>query len=207
AARARLIVGPTQHCGIRAGPVAVAWPRGAAHPTLLAQGSGEEIVTLESPRHAAAPTKLHRIPGRGQSTQWPEARGPVIADLFGDGHRQLLFATASPNGAARFVAADLRGREVWHHDFPDIPGGPPIWNVGGIVLWQVGHFTADKPVRPSRLRRQDVLVTVRRSMMHSEETCLLSGKDGSELWRRDRQVSHRGVGGAPFALADFNGDG
>jgi len=44
-------------------------------------------------------------------------------------------------------------------------------------------------------------------MMHSEETVLLSGKDGKELWRRDREISGRGVGGTPFAIADYDGDG
>jgi len=56
----------------------------------------------------------------------------------------------------------------------------------------------------------DVLVTVRRSMMHSEETALLSGKNGREIWRQRRQANetqNRGVGGTPFALADFDGDG
>jgi hypothetical protein len=97
------------------------------------------------------------------------------------------------------VAWDLCGREVWHHDFLNIPGGPMIWNVGATVHWQVGHFTAR--------RGQDVLVTNRRSMIHSEETLLLSGDDGRELWRRDRQISQRGVGGTPFAIADYDGDG
>src|SRR5206468_3507367 len=105
---------------------------------LVVQGAGEEIVTCESPPHAASPAKLQRIRGRGQSAQWPEARGPVIADLLGDGQRQILFATATPTGSARFVASDLRGLELWHHDFPGILGEPPVWNVGGIILWQVG---------------------------------------------------------------------
>lgn len=97
------------------------------------------------------------------------------------------------------TAQNINGREIWHHDFEDIPGTPPIWNTGGILLWQTGHFTARG--------RQDVLVTIRRSMMHSEETALLSGQDGREIWRRARQISQRGVGGTPFAVADFDGDG
>jgi hypothetical protein len=193
---AHLIIGDTKLTGISPGPVAVAWPRGSTQPTILVQGAGEEIVTFEPP---AKPSRIpRRIFGRGQSTQWPETRGPVIADLPGNGSRQILAATAAPNGSARLVASDIRGHESWHHDFPDIPGGLPIWNTGGLILWQAGHFTDHG--------RQDVLVTVRRSMMHSEETYLLSGKDGRKLWHRDRQISQRGVGGAPFAIADFNGD-
>ena len=97
------------------------------------------------------------------------------------------------------MVTSLSNHEIWHHDFPTIPGTPPIWNTGGLVMWQAGHFT-DR-------RRQDVLVTVRRSMMHSEETLLLSGRDGKELWRRVRQINNRGVGGTPFAIADYDGDG
>lgn len=203
---ARLIPGDTKRAGIGPGTVAAVWPRGARRPFLAVQGSGEEIAVFEPPQDAASAPKIRRIDGRGQSTQWPEARGPVIADLFGDGRRQLLYATAAPNGSARFIAADLRGRALWHHDFPEIPGSAPVWNTGGIVLWQAGHFTPNGRTG-QRGSGQDVLVTVRRSMMHSEETCLLAGQDGRQLWRRDRQVSQRGVGGAPFAIADFNGDG
>jgi outer membrane protein assembly factor BamB len=180
------------------GPVSVAWPDGAKVPTILVQGQGQEVVALHPPS-TNAPAKLTRLHGRGQSVNWPEARGPVIADLAGDGRRQLLLAAASPNGCARFEAKDLSGRSLWHHDFPNIPGTAPVWNTGGIILWQAGHFR-DR-------RRQDVLVTIRRSMMHSEETALLSGKDGRELWRRNRQISQRGVGGTPFAIADYDGDG
>ena len=180
------------------GPVAVAWPDGAKEPTILVQGQGEEIVAFHSPS-TNVPTKLTRFRGRGQSVNWPEARGPVVADLAGDGRRQLLLAAASPDGCARFQANELSGRALWHHDFSDIPGTAPVWNTGGIILWQTGHFTDQ--------RRQDVLVTIRRSMMHSEETALLSGKDGRELWHRNRQISQRGVGGTPFAIADYDGDG
>ena len=66
----------------------------------------------------ASKAKLTRIAGRGQSTSWPEARGPVIADLAGDGRRQLLLATASPNGCARFEAQDLSGARALASRFP-----------------------------------------------------------------------------------------
>ena len=195
----RLIRGETQRLGINPGPVTVTWPVEAERAVLAVQGTGEELVLFESSQTNGEGHEVRRIQGRGQSVQWPEARGPVMADLLGNGRRQLLYATASPTGAACLVAMDWRGTECWRHDFPEIPGGAPVWNIGGLILWQAGHFTDP--------RRQDLLVTVRRSMMHSEETCLLSGSDGHELWRRVRQVSQRGVGGTPFAIADFDGDG
>ena len=181
------------------GPAAVAWPDGAKEPTIILQGHGEEVVAFHPPRGEGQPVALTRLAGRGQSTSWPETLGPVVADLAGDGRRVLVLASASPDGFARLQALDLSGRALWRHDFPNIPGTAPVWNTGGIILWQTGHFT-DR-------RREDVLVTIRRSMMHSEETALLSGRDGRELWHRARQISQRGVGGTPFALADYDGDG
>ena len=67
------------------------------------------------------------------------------------------------------------------------------------ILWQAGHFTSKD--------KMDVLLTVRRSIMHSEETALLSGEDGRQIWHRGRQIHNRGVGGTPFAIADCDGDG
>ena len=101
------------------------------------------------------------MPGRGQNTG-AGCYGPVIADLAGDGHRQVILATAAPSGCGRLRTIDLSGEEIWHHDFTTIPGVPPVWNEGGIILWRTGHFRSHT--------RQDVLVTTRRSMMHSDET-------------------------------------
>ncbi len=187
--------------GVAPAPPAVACAKGE-EPFLVVQGTGESLAVLHPPREGKPAEVLRRINGRGQSTTWPQAIGPVIADLHGDGGRQIVYAAAAPGGYARLVAEEWDGREVWHHDFEAIPGTPPVWNSGGIVLWQTAHFTSSET--------QDVLITIRRSMMHSEETALLSGADGRELWRRMRQnteMHSRGVGGTPFALADFDGDG
>ena len=189
----------SQPIGGSPGPVAVAHPIGEA-PVIIAQGTAEDIVAFSAPQPGRPARELWRIPGRGQYTNWPAPTlGPVVADLRGDGRRQCLYATEAPSGCARFVAMDVGGRELWHHDFPAIPGTPPVWNTGGIILWQTGRFTT--------ARGRDVAVTVRRSMMHSEETYVLAGKDGHEVWHRDREISNRGVGGTPFAIADFDGDG
>lgn len=193
-----------QHQAVALAPPAVAWPDGEKKALIAARGSGEEIVLLHPPVRGQTPEVARRVAGRAQDTSWNAmiSPGPVMADLAGDGRRALLYATDAPQGCASFVAEDaITGAPLWHHDFPDIPGGAPIWNVGGIVLWQAGHFTDST--------RMDVLVTVRRSMMHSEETALLSGRDGHECWRQKRQATamqNRGVGGTPFALIDFDGD-
>ncbi len=197
---ARVVATATRQVAGAAGVVAVAHDASLARPVIAVQGYGEEIVLLQAPAGDAPPRRLMAVAGRGQATDWPSATpGPVMADLAGDGRRQLIYAAAAPSGAARLVARQVTGEEVWHTDFPEIPGGLPHWNTGGLILWQVGHFTDRK--------RLDVALTLRRSMMHSEETALLSGVDGQVIWRRDRQISNRGVGGTPFAIADFDGDG
>jgi len=182
--------------GVRPGTAVVASE--ADGPTVIAQGGEDELAAFRPPRGDEPPHERWRLRGRGQGENWPNTLGPVVGELS-PGGRQLVYATAAPTGCARLAAAGLDGRKLWRHDFPDIPGTPPVWNTGGIILWQTGFFT--------NRQRQDVLVTVRRSMMHSEETYLLSGSDGKALWHRDRQLSNRGVGGTPFALADYDGDG
>jgi hypothetical protein len=156
-------------------------------------------VAFQAPSREAQATERWRLPGRAQSNSWPLTLGAVVADLRGDGGRQVLYATRAPSGCARLAAAELSGQPCWHHDFDRFPGDPPVWNMGGTTLWQAGHFTGGKG--------QDVLVTLRRSMMHSDETFLLSGSDGRQLWHRQREISSRGCGGQPFAVADYNGDG
>ena len=178
-------------------PVVAMSPDG---PVAIGPGADdlEQTVAFRPPRDGREPEELWRVPGRCMGDNWPNVYSPVAAALRGDGGRQVLYSTAAPIGCARLVAMELDGRTAWTHDFPAIPGTPPIWNTGGLIFWQVGHFT-DR-------QREDVLVTVRRSMMHSEEAYLLSGLDGRELWHRARQTSNRGVGGTPFAIADFDGD-
>lgn len=189
------------------GPVAVT-RRADERPLVVVQAAAEELALL-SVAGAGQPVEVRRFAGRATGDSWDHRLfGPVVANLNGDGGRQLLYATAAPGGCARLVCANLDGSPLWAHDFPEMPGSAPVWNTGGIIHWQTGHFT--HPVR------RDVVVTLRASLMHSEETRLLDGRDGHELWRRRRGVTHRiaegelisrAVGGAAFAIADLDGDG
>jgi outer membrane protein assembly factor BamB len=185
--------------GLEPSPVVVARGLGEERPTIIVQGAAGELVAFRAPSGGQPVAECWRMAGRGQSTNWPQSFGPVIADLAGEGRREVVCAAQAPSGCARVVATDLSGTPRWHHDFDRFSGDPPVWNTGGTVLWQAGHFT--DPIR------QDVLVTLRRSMMHSEETFLLSGSDGHEVWHRAREESNWGCGGQPFAVADFNRDG
>ena len=193
--------------GVTPGVATFAMPEDAECAYIAVQGSVEanhntgELLLLRQDNLESAPAEIRRIRGRSQASGWPQHFGPVFADLPGSGRRQLLYAATGPGGCARLVAEDVEGGTLWSHDFENIPGTPPVWNSGGLLLWQTAHTTDSD--------RHDVLVSIRRSMMHSEETVLLSGSDGRELWRCARQVSpmhSRGVGGTHFALADCDRD-
>ena len=195
------------------GQPAVAWEDGADRPTIIVRSSRDQQMAFHPPVDGQPATERWRMRGMGQSGPhhdlWP---GPVVADLRGDGHRQHVYATAGPGNCGRLVAADLAGHELWHQDFPHIMGTRVRETTDGmsdIMLWCVGHFT--DPLR------QDVLVTVRRSIHTSEESYLLSGLDGHIIWQRDKQVMPTsvlelsrviwGVGGNAFTIADYDGDG
>ncbi|MCX5635353.1 MAG: VCBS repeat-containing protein [Planctomycetota bacterium] len=162
----------------------------------------DEIVAFEIPRQKNKTASiLWRANGRNQTGSWPETLGATITDLDLNGKRQLIYAARDEkSGAAKLVAADLvTGRIIWQHVFTHIPGTPPVWNTGGITFWKTGNFT--------RKDRLDVLVSVRRNIMHSDETYLLSGRNGSMIWgKRTESLHGRGCGGAVFAVADFNND-
>ena len=178
----------------------VAWPDHAQAAHHYYPGARRRIGCISSAtlEEGGAPS-LRGFPDVARARVGQKPAGQSSRTWQATGKGRFWVATASPSGCARFQVTDLAWTPEWRHDFQNIPGTAPVWNTGGIILWQTGHFTD--------VRRQDVLVTIRRSMMHSEETALLSGKDGHELWRRNRQVSQRGVGGTPFAIADYDGDG
>jgi len=190
--------------GTEPGSVLVVRPQPGEAPLLVAQGCTDRVTVLRSAAPGSAPEEQGRIRGRGKVRAWAKGvpLGVEAADLAGDGTRRLLLASAAPQGCARLRSVRPDGREDWHHDIAHIPGGPTIWLDGGITAWQTGHFT-DRTAR-------DVLVTVRRAMHHSDETLLLSGRDGRRIWHRDQRILAHvtdGVGGTPFALLDADGDG
>ncbi|HTF16875.1 MAG TPA: VCBS repeat-containing protein, partial [Chryseolinea sp.] len=75
----------TRRIGLEPSPAAVAWPDGAAEPTIVVQSSIQEQITFHPPKGSEAVVKFNHIPGRAQGTWWPRTYGPVIADLAGDG--------------------------------------------------------------------------------------------------------------------------
>ena len=163
----------------------------------------EEIIAFEMPREKGKEAvELWRSKGRFQTTSWPMTLGGTISDLNLDGKREVIFAYADEKtGCGKITVADLAsGIVIWQQVFENIPGTAPVWNSGGVTLWKTGNFTSRN--------RQDVLVSVRRNIMGSDETYLLSGEDGKVLWHRvGEKLNGRGSGGAIFAVADYNKDG
>ncbi len=157
----------------------------------------------------AAPTVRWRRAAHGMFTGAGTLGGGVpwggllLTDLAGDGTLSTLAATRAPEGHARLVALAPDGRERWQRDFPAFPGAPPEWNIGGLTMWFAGRFRD--------ARRNDVLVSLRRSTMHSDESVLLDGRTGAEVWKRTEGVLagslRRGYGGAWTAVYDHDGNG
>jgi hypothetical protein len=143
------------------------------------------------------------------TTPAPQMLGLIAGDVDGDGFDEVLFVQETRKGHSRLVALGLDGDESWHYDFPDFGGRAPLWNECGTTIWAVGHFAAKE--------RFDVLVSNRRSIMHSDETVVLDAQQRQVIWQRDiLEVKSpwtdtpwphtRGYGGGPVAIADFDGD-
>lgn len=178
-------------------------------PTVIVQDACENLMAFQ-PLMANRPAKmLWRVPGRGIYTGSVHEGGGapyggvMLADLNGDGTLEIIAATSSPEGCARLIALAPDGSEIWHHDFDRFPGAPPNWNIGGLTMWFAGHFTDPK--------RDDVMVSLRRSTMHSDETFLLDGRTSEIIWHRTEgghsAGSLRACGGSWVAVYDHDGDG
>jgi hypothetical protein len=174
-----------------------------AKPTLIAQGSAETLVAFRLSDDGTTTERVWLSKGRVQSPRAQDAvmdGGVLLADLTGDGNLETIAATACPkSGCARLVALDAGGVQVWHRDFARFPGPMPPWNVGGLTYYFAGRFTS--------LDHCDVLVSLRRTSMHSDESFLLSGQTGNVIWQRDVGPCELGCGGGWTAIYDYDGDG
>lgn len=142
--------------------------------------------------------RLWASPGRSVAFGWPETLGVVAADLFGDGQKEVLVSTCDARGAPALVALGADGKEKYRHVFQRFNGSQTAWNVGGMLYWTVGHFLDPK--------QNSVLVTLRRSVMHTEETCLLDVRHNKEVWWQN-EIGKRGCGGGLMAAFDLRGTG
>ncbi len=156
-------------------------------------GSGE-VALVQPPRTSKeSPRILWHRPGRGQTDSaeggfW----GAEVADLFNDGKREVIVSSQATSGEALLLAYNINGKVCWRHAFPGFAGVPPDWNNGGMVQWMASSFTRDGA--------SEVFATLRRSVMHTDESVVVDVKTGKEVWWQDN-LDQRGCGGKPGALA------
>jgi len=198
--------------GIPVSPPVVAKLRPDSKPVVVVQGAGEVVSAFESPAGGREARKLWAVGARGvcvgheASTGGTAYGGVVLADVTGSGTLATLAATRTSKGYARLLCLDPEGKELWRSDFPGFGGAPPSedYSSGGLTIWTAGRFTD-----PNRC---DVLVSLRRSTAHTDETFLLDGRTGNQLWHRTKGSRARGdygraCGGNWPAVTDYDGDG
>ncbi len=168
-------------------------------PTIIVPTATGDLLALRGARDPTErPSVAYRCPGRAQTDDASTFYGIALADLTGDGRLESLSADGNDAGLPVLAARDADGRVVWARTFQHFAAGPTQWNTSGILYWATGRFR--------KADRIDVLVTLRRSVMHTDETYLLNGRNGEVLWHQDN-AEQRGWGGKPFAVADCTADG
>jgi hypothetical protein len=182
-------------------------------PTIITQGYGEQIHAFRYSKGNNALEQVWQVSGRGMVDGSPgftaNGRGygsVLLADISGNGDLAVIIAAASEEGLAVIKALDADGLSIWERTF-DVPGDPPIWNVGGITNWMSGYFT--------NTDHEDVLVDVRTTKSDSDQLFLLDGQTGEVLWEKSHggyysgcnQKNYLGAGGSPMAALDWDGDG
>jgi hypothetical protein len=192
--------------------------RDAPQPLVLKDGKGQTQIIVADPMDQVSAwvveegkplKKIWQQKGRAMTTSVPSMLGLTAGDIDGDGVDEVLCVQEMPQGFSRIVAVGLDGTLRWRYDFPDFNGRPPVWNETGTTLWALGHF--------SDAKRLDVLISNRRSIMHSDETVVINTDKGI-IWKKDilevrepwtdTPWKHtRGYGGGVVAIADFFVDG
>ncbi len=168
-------------------------------PTLVVHDGANHLLGLHAPaRRGGSVSVRFRHPGRGQTADRSRFWGVELADVNDDGRLEVLAAEDTDRGHPALAARSGDGRVVWRRAFDRFAAGPTQWNTSGILTWTCGRFR-----RPDRT---DVVVTLRRSVMHTDESYLLDGRSGDVVWHRD-DAHARGWGGQPFAVGDCTGDG
>lgn len=205
-------------CAPRVGPVSppvVGRLSGARGASICVQDALERIVCVGSgtgargprPPSADTPRLLLRWahPGRGISADQSNYYGVVMADLDGRGAKELVYGRPAADGSAEIVAVRGDGRTLWTRNFPRFAGRVPAWNFNGLTHWTVGRFGGRAGC--------DVAVSLRRANMHTDQTHLLDGRTGREIWTGisasgDPSAGReRGFGGAVTSAYDYDGDG
>lgn len=180
--------------GHAAPPLVIGTPSGA--PVIVTPTGADEVVALGTSPGEKGARILWRLPGHGmESGHGDQGAGLASVDAAGDGVRRVILASAGPGRCARVEAVGLDGWVAWHRDFPAFRRRPFAWNCNGLVNWGAGRFLGRKG--------EDLIVSLRRNTMHSDECHALRGDTGEEAWRQEGSVTvgkeTRGFGGRLFA--------
>ena len=184
----------------------------APQPLVLTNQYGHRQLVVAEPLNSISayqvttdlnqPLKLSwRTSGRAMITQMPQMQGLISGDIDQDRTNEILCVREMPDGHSRLIAIGLDGSDRWHYDFANFNGRAPIWNECGTTIWAVGHFID--------LNRLDVMVSNRRSIMHSDETVVINTQTDTVAWHKDmlKMTNHtRGYGGGRCAILDMDGD-
>ncbi len=167
-------------------------------PLICISSRSGTIHAIEPPHDGEDTPRLRwSRPGRSQTGDMGTFYGLEAADLDGDRLPEILAAVQEDDGTPALIAYKADGSTLYRHRFNRFPGGPPRWNTGGLLRWTYGRFTTDNAY--------DVYVCLRRTVMHTDESCLLAGPDAREVWWND-DVLERGCGGLTAAVADIDAD-
>ncbi len=158
-------------------------------PTILTPGGPGEILAIQPPNREQPDPKV--IWSRHGSRYF------LMADTDGKGDLEVVYVSEGSDGQGRAVCVNEAGHPIWETDLFGFPGVPNIWNTAGVTSLFAGKFTGVG-------FRTDIFLTARRSTMHSNEGFVLSGEDGSLIWRRDSIGDEWGVGGTWVAAANTN---
>ncbi|MHC4176439.1 MAG: FG-GAP repeat domain-containing protein, partial [Planctomycetota bacterium] len=170
--------------------------------SVIAEGPGEQVFAIRPPRgRAKVPQLRWQRPGRGMH-DGSRAVGLLAVDLDGDGGCEVIAGHRAKAGHAILAAYRNDGTTLWRKAFDQIPGAPPVWNVGALTFWWPGRFR-----RPEAI---DLLVNTRRGLMHSDVGQLIDGREATTLWTRDKAAVPGefswGWAGTPLAVVDLDGD-
>ena len=175
---------------------------------IFATAAANKIVALKKSKNGKI-QKLWSAAGRGtgkESRNDDNSRSVVLGNIFSNDQMAVLYIAPDPSGFSQLKAVELDGNELWHTTLSGLSWTEPITSRAGAMYWQTGYFTSSD--------HQDVILQMRVSPAHSDfKTWLISGKDGSVLWKRGEgavtSVFRKSwpAGGYWYTIFDWDADG
>lgn len=131
---------------------------------------------------------------------WNGKLCPQAADVDGDGHPEVLFASEDARGLSAVTCVDGHGKLKWRRS---IEGAAWGGLQAGVDHWTFGRFT-------HRKQGLDVYVDLHRRSKGSGEGWVLRGDTGEVVWQQKGLIAKETAmpfGGGLPSVADVNSDG